>query len=880
MKFTDDKRDNNQPLLQNVQQKFEESTYEPIEMSSQSDDLADRLQADVVNGCGRVLVALNSCKELEEYIKTDEVEKKVRALQDFHYTIGFAGGQSSGKSTVVNAMLQYPLMPTCKAATTCTPVELFYSERIRITVADADTGKQLMDYPCDKATANDFTKLKEYACAVSALPQVIENLQPFVDGFVGSFKDGIKPNQLDMQANNPKHVAVLMMMLLTVYVKQNLEELTPSQKSLIKLRKKTMAYFKIPSDVPNISVRIQWNSPILKSGLRILDLPGLGANAEDKKLEGGKILKGHDTITKDAAIGATDTMVVVQNPEMLASVLETVKRMVSNLKVKEAVVENCIVPVLNMIDTCVGEAGRENAILEFKTMLQNVGIKKESNEIFPLAAIYGEYAYEECANLGRTLYCSKNLQRLLERGADERRIKNKLDDLTFELEDEYNNSGVEALREFFRTAFIERGKLEKTFSTIAEIRAAGKDAKSKIIAKKRGYEGFAGVNKSLVETAIPKLKEIAYKPINKAIDAIFVGNFEDRISLMTGLSDQVVLDYKKAFEEAAEEYYKRNIKIVNGMTLNWAGFSSYARVDSGKPENYRLYQDFKRESQRILVDMSSVNISYAKVLSLIKKDIETIFSDAVMRLHSFADTYEPNLYVTIGQHREHASADVIKIFEDIIPVISEFVADQIEIVENGINRANRKIEQAQIDIANVIVEKNYEFVSAVSDYAINHIQVRSSRFIIFDEHVKMKIDGSDGARSVLGAVKDLIGDNPEIGATIQTVCSEQIINPMQEWYSSAADSVAGAFNELQEKIGALLDEIAAKLKNNTDEKEEYIRKLNGQLKQVDEIFNELKQSIRTSVEEVLPMAREKNIISQKYEKNMMAWINGGEPVGE
>lgn len=879
MRFTDDKRENNQPQLQNTKQRAEKSTYEYIEMLSQSDDQADQLQADVVNGCGRVLVALNSCKELEEYIKTDEVEKKVKALQDFHYTIGFAGGQSSGKSTVVNAVLQYPLMPTCKAATTCTPVELFYSERIRITVADADTGKQLMDYPCDKATASDFAKLKEYACAVSALPQVIENLQPFVDGFVGSFKDGIKPNQLDMQVNNPKHVAVLMMMLLTVYVKQNLEELTPNQKTLIKLREKTMTYFKIPSDIPNISVRIQWNSPILKSGLRILDLPGLGANAQDKKLGGGKVLKGHDTITKDA-IASTDTMVVVQNPEMLASVLETVKQMVSNLKVKEAVVENCIVPVLNMIDTCVGEAGRENAILEFKTMLQNIGIKKESSDIFPLSAIYGEYAYEDCADKSRTLFCSKAIQEAREDGADQDEIDETIESEAKKLKRRYNGSGVEALREFFRTAFIERGKLEKTFSTIAEIRTAGKDAQSKILAQKRLYEGFAGTNETLVDTAIPKLREIANKPIDKAIDAISMGSIGDKISLMAGLSDRVVLDYKQAFKKAAEEYYTRNINIVNGMTLTWAGFGSFARVDSGKPENYRLYQSFKAESQSIKVDMSSVNISYAKVLSSIKKDIETIFNDAVMRLHSFADTYEPNLHVTIGQYREHASLEVIEIFEDIIPVISEFVSDQIDIVENGINRANREIEQAQIDIANVIVDKNYEFVSAVSDYAINHIQVKSSKFMFFDEHEKMKIDGSDGAKSVLSTVKNLIGDNPEIETTIQTVCSEQIINPMQEWYSSATDSVTEAFVELQEKINSLLDEIAEKLKNNTGKSEEYISKLDGELEQVDAIFNELKKSIRTSVEGALPMAREKNIISQKYEKNMMAWINGGEPVGE
>lgn len=880
MKFTDNKKEINHPKLQNIEAKSEKTTYEHIEMTSQSDELADKLQADVVNGCGRVLVALNSCEELKDYVKTGEAEKIVKGLQDFHYTIGFAGGQSSGKSTVINAMLQYPLMPTCKAATTCTPVELFYSERIRITVSDADARMQLLDYPCDKATATDFAKLKEYACAVSALPQVIENLQPFVDRFVGSYKDGIKPNQLDMQEDNPKHVAVLMMMLLTVYVKQNLADLTPSQRALIKLREKTMAYFSIPSSIPNITVRIQWNSPILKSGLRILDLPGLGANAEDKKLGDGKILKGHDTITKEAIIASTDTMVIVQNPEMLANVLETVKQMVSNLKVKEAVVENCIVPVLNMIDTCVGEAGRENAILEFKTMLQNVGIKKEISDIFPLSAIYGEYAYEDCTDKNRTLFCSKAVQEVRENGADKDEIDRTIEFESKKLKRRYDSSGVEALREFFRTAFVERGKLEKTFSTIAEIRAVGKDAQSKIVAQKRIYEGFAGTNETLADTAIPKLREIANKPINKAIDSISTGSIGDKISLITGLSDRVVLDYKEAFKKSAEEYYTRNINIVNGMTLTWAGLGSFARVDSGMPDNYKLYQKFKKESQNIKVDMSGVNISYAKVLTSIRKDIETIFNDAVIRLHFFADTYEPNLNVTIEQYGRNASPKVIKIFEDIFPVISKFVADQIDIAENGINRANREIEQAQIDIANVIVDKNYEFISVVYDYAINHIQVKLSKFLFFDGHEKMKIDGDGGAKSVLSTVKELIGDNPEIEATIQTVCSEQIINPMQEWYSSATDSITEAFTELQKKINSLLDEIAAKIKNNTGESEEYIKKLDGELKQVDVIFDGLKESIKTSVTEVLPVAHEKNIVSQKYERDIVDWINGGKSVGE
>lgn len=581
MKFTDTKKENNQDKSQNTQHSPAKTEYALIEMKSQSDNQADKFQADVVNGCGRVLDALNSCKELKDYVKTEKAEKTVKSLQNFQYTIGFAGSQSCGKSTIVNAMLQYPLMPSCKLATTNTPVEVSYSKQIRIMISDADTGKQLCDYPCDKTTDMDFKKLKEYTCMLTSYPQVIENLQPFVDGYIGDYIGGLSPEQLKMSKDNPRHVAVLMMILLTVDVKQTREEekLPDIRKKIIWIRNKTLKYFHIPIDIPNIYVRIQWDSPILKSGLKLLDLPGLGADSENKKLENGRIAKSQDTITKEA-IALTDTMVVIQEPEMRGSVVETVKHMVSNLVVKEAIVENCIVPVLNKYDLCHGAGEQQSSINEFLSMLKNIGIKKDDKDIFRLSAIFGEYAYEECFNISRTLYCSKNIDKLIARGADERRIKSKLEDLSYELEDEYKNSGVEALRKFFRTAFIERGKFEKTFSTIAEIRTLGKDAQSKIIAQKRIYEGFAGTNDVLIKNTIPKLREIANNPINKALYSISIGSIEDKISLMTGLSDRVVLDYKKAFEGAAEEYYTRNINIVEDMTLTFMGRGSFARVDS------------------------------------------------------------------------------------------------------------------------------------------------------------------------------------------------------------------------------------------------------------------------------------------------------------
>ena len=122
-----------------------------------------------------------------------------------------------------------------------------------------------MDYPCDKATPEDFQKLKEYTCAVASIPQIIENLQAFVDGSIRD-KKGLTPDELDMEYDNPRHVAVLMLLLLTVYTKQNLDIVPEKIIALNRLREKTLTYFGISSDIPNLSVRIQWNAPVLKSG--------------------------------------------------------------------------------------------------------------------------------------------------------------------------------------------------------------------------------------------------------------------------------------------------------------------------------------------------------------------------------------------------------------------------------------------------------------------------------------------------------------------------------------------------------------------------------------------------------------------------------------
>ncbi len=871
MKFTDD-------MMKEVEIEEENTALEQqfSNMESQTDQSSDQFQASVVNGCSRVLMLLEDNGCLTDYARREQLKESVKALRDFHYTIGFAGGQSSGKSTVVNAMLQYPLMPTCMSATTCIPVELFYSQQIRIVVSDADTKEILLDYFCDQADKKSFEALKNYACAISQLPQVIENLQPFVEKFVGDYENGIEPDQLDMQYDNPKHVAVLLLMLLTVDTKQNLKDLTDKEKKLIALREETLQLFHISKEAANISVRIQWDCPLLKSGLRILDLPGLGANAEDKKLPNGKILKGHDTITKEA-IETTDTMVVVQNPEMLASVVKTVEHMVSCLKVKEAVVENCIVPVLNKIDTCKGAAGQQNAFDNFLTMLTNVGVHKKQEDIFPLSAIYGEYAYEECPDYSRTLYCSQDIDKLRLRGADEKKIQRKLESLVEGLQDEYQDSGVEQLREFFRTAFIEKGKIEKTFSTLAEMKSCELDVRSKAEAKKQLYMGFAGANNELVATAVPELRRIANEPIESAIGNIEGKNISEKIKVMVQLSDSIVTEYKVAFQDAAEDYNFRNRTLIDQMKLIWKGVGNYARIDSGVPQNYRLYQEFKHESQKLNVNMSKVNMRYADVLTVIKKDIEAIFDHALSSLQAFSNSYETNIKMTIEQYKGHVNPEIIKIFEEMMPVVVDFVRDQINVANDHINQTSKEIGQAQINIANLIIRKNDEFTRSISDHMTSNIRIKEAGFL---SNEKMKIDGKDGAKAALEETKDMICHDPSIELNIRTVCGSEIITPMRSWYGDASASIKDAFVELEDTINTLLDEKAEYIQADRENLEDYIGQLDEKEKQIEGIFCGLKGAIRDMVLTMMPLAYEKKIISKTNQENLKLWLSGGELLGE
>ena len=183
----------------------------------------------------------------------EAVKKSLQDLKMFYYNIGFAGEQSGGKSTVINSLIRYPLMSTCNLTTTCASTKLIYGNKVRITVNDDDTKKRILDIDCANLGRVHIQKLKEYACAVTQVA-VIENIQYFTPKDIFNESPIKVEDLLYFDEKDPKHIAVFMMILLTVYAVSYTH--LPAAFSALRYKGTPGEYLqRCPPELPSRSVR-------------------------------------------------------------------------------------------------------------------------------------------------------------------------------------------------------------------------------------------------------------------------------------------------------------------------------------------------------------------------------------------------------------------------------------------------------------------------------------------------------------------------------------------------------------------------------------------------------------------------------------------------
>lgn len=827
-----------------------EKVFENVEYTG--DEVVDQFQKTVFNAGGRVLNLLSE-DELLQKIDQDNVKKVRQVLEQlgaFRYNIGFAGPQSCGKSSLINAIIGYPLMPTCNLATTCTPVELIYSEEIRVTVKDEDqNGKIVFDKKCGNISKEDFNKLKNYACKVMKIA-IIENLQLFSDVYIAD-EGNLDPDHIKMDWQDARQAALLMLILFTVYAHQNNKELNSNELELNRLREKTLSYFGVTKDTVNYRVVVQWNHSLLASGLMITDLPGLGSSAEDKEAD-NKTIKGHDTITNEAVL-RTDTMAFMSEPNVLADAVPALKAMVSNALLRDSVsAEDRIVAIMNKVDLLKGAQKKATTIDMMLGMMQNAGVDMTGRKVWETSSYYGEHTYEGM-DLSKSFFVQNGIYDLKKDDCDEEEIQEEIRSLLKKLERGYQKSGVDELRNFFRTAFIGRGKYQKIFSAIIALRDLALKAMVPIQTLIKTDSALAGVSRDIAEEALTYLEGAAATPLDEA-------QKETGQEVKKKMEEQYIIDamindtaakYVTAFDDSVDDYISRLMDISPKFELTFIGLGNRARVDSGNTYNHELYEDLLDESRSLKVDLTEVNKSYSRTLQYCSNDIEEIYQHAQKRLTEFKKEYPYILRSCIDGYRKKADPQIIRLMDNMVPVLQGFVDAKIKIADASILNQKTLFQKVSDQLACDIVNMNDEFIAVLLQLVKGKLDTVNGGW--FTKKEFLIVDGDNGLNTTIRNLKLSETDKSTLRNKSASMGLEQIKVPLVGWYTSAEVDVKDIMASLSLDIVGQIGKMKKELLDDAANKDNNIERNKELLEKMESIFDELRQSIQPQIDSALDL---------------------------
>lgn len=815
------------------------------ELSLSGDSAVDKLQATVYQAGVRLIPILKKAEEaLEsgaESIATSEVQRRVnpmsvvnnalKELGHFAYEVGFAGEQSCGKSTVVNSLLQYPLMPTCKVTTTASVVQIVYSDHFRVRAIDDDTQKVVLDYDCEMPTnptaqrefRKRFDKLLDYAISAMDI-LIIENFQYFTDVAVVDKRITLK--DVEMTPEDPKHVMLLLFILLAVYVGQNDAEWNEEKRLLMEKRKGIFTYLGIPKDTINISVKSQGQFDMLKSGLIITDLPGLGSNAGHQERADGRKIKGHDEITKEA-IQHTDSMVFLSTPENREAGYKVLPEMLSSAKLKETVCKgDRIIPVLNKADMC-GEQEKRTTIQAFCTALAASNVEKKPEEIRLYSGILGEYKFKDVP-FERTLFFKQHFDESRVRREAERKGKEysvlkdeKIEDLQYEMGDLYAESGIEEMLEFFRTSYIEVGKYNKSTSALQEIRAIVMAIVSELSQTMKICQTRLTNNVNIQENLVRDLKSAVDQPLTNTVErqSTMIDRIREDFDEDNQDSENAISEvYANAFEKALKDYKKKLLATLGEFDCAFGGFSDNARIDVAGSKNRRLYNNLVDEIDDFPISLVEVNRQYEKILKGVRVRIDRFYSDSLKELNSLKGDIGDSLEHTIATARINSSQTELKSLEAIKNQLIVLVEKQTEVVTLNLTQQQQDETDAMDSILSAILDLNTEMTGAYASAIKKQLFDRQSNGCIFSSREYLLIDGSNGMKAAVNVLQLSEEDTRNISLNIDANVSSILLHKIPLWFDSLQNIVL-MYDALKTRLTRPMQEIIDVMTGKVEESE-------------------------------------------------------------
>ena len=840
------------------------------------DSAVDKLQATVYQAGMRLVPILQSAensleKTSEKEATASKSEKKMgpmgmvntalKELGHFAYNVGFAGEQSCGKSTVVNSLLQYPLMPTCKGTTTASVVQIAYSEHFRVRAIDDDTEKTVLDYDCEmpknpaaqKKFRERFDKLLDYAISAMDI-LVIENFQYFTDAKVGDKRITVK--DVELSSEDPKHVMLLLFILLGVYVGQNDSEWNEEKRQLMEKRRDIFAYLGIPKDTVNITVKSQGQFEMLKSGLVITDLPGLGATAEQREDANGRTIKGHNEITEEA-IQDTDAMVFLTTPENRVAGYEVLPAMLSSAKLKETVCKgNRIIPILNKADACEGEQDRKTALQSFCTALAASNVEKKPEDIRLYSGILGEYRFEGIP-FERTLYFRRNyneksVQREAERKHREyEEVKeDKISELQGNMEDLYAESGIEELLEFFRTSYIEAGKYNKSTSALQALRAMVISIVSELGSTAKVCQNRLANRTTVQVKLVEGLKNAITAPLTRANYRMFEEAERIGVDTSENLSDSkafIVQMYTSAFEKALEEYKGTLLTRLGKFKLKVGGFSNNARIDVAGSSNRLHYVELEKEFNDFPISLLEVNEQYGKILKKVRTRIDRFYSDAIANLTDVRDEIRQSMDDSINAAKKNISAEELKALEAVRDQLLDLVEKQIEIVRINLDQYRQEETDVMNNVLSAISGLNKAMTEGYAKKVQSQLASKISDGMIFKKRDYLLIDGPDGMKAAVYSLQLSQEDAQNLSLNLGSDVDAIIYQAISQWVLTL-QGVAVMYVDLQDRLAKPLQETIDVMTGTVEDSRLKLEATKKQLLKWYEICHQFNEDVHPALE--------------------------------
>ena len=810
----------------------EESAENDLIMKTLSGDSpVDKLQATVYKAGVRLVPVLEKADESVEKADEDAVAfetlKKVNPLSavntalkelgHFAYDVGFAGEQSCGKSTVVNSLLQYPLMPTCKAPTTASVVQIVYSEHFRVRVIDDDTQKIVLDFDCEmpenpiaqKKFRERFDKLLDYAISAMDI-LIIENFQYFTDVTVVDKR--ITAKDVEMTPEDPKHVMMLLFILLAVYVGQNDAEWNEEKRQLMAKRKSIFSYLGIPKDTINISIKSQGRFELLKSGLIITDLPGLGSNATHLERNDGRKVKGHDEITTEA-IQRTDSMVFLTTPENREAGYKVLPEMLSSAKLKETIYKGeRIIPVLNKADTC-GEQEKRTTIQAFCDALKAANVEKKPEDIRLYSGILGEYTFKGVP-FERTLFFKTNYNEETMReeaeleglSFEEAKIK-EVKRLQLRMKKKYESSGIEEMLRFFRTSYVEVGKFNKSTAALQAIRAMVMSIVSELSSTVKICQTRLVSNTNIQDNLAKDLKIAVDRPLaNSAarLDTALTRMGEDFDETIQGSEKTIPEVYANAFEKALKSYKAKLLDTLR--KFNCGLFSDKARIDVAGSENRRLYNSLLNEINDLPISLIEVNGQYEKILKRVRVSIDRFYSDSLRGLKDLKDDIRDSLERSIASAKISASSEELKQLEAVKDQLLVLVEKQIEVVTLNLTQQQQEETDAMDSILSAILNLNTEMTGTYAAAIRNELYDKLSHGFFFSSREYLQIDGPNGMKAAVNNLQLSEEDTRNLSVNIDANVSSILLQKIPLWINNLR-SIVLMYTDLKTRLKKPIQEI-------------------------------------------------------------------------